>query len=29
MEDVFRGVLYCGECGHKLGRMVTEKKDFL
>lgn len=26
MEDVFRSVLYCGECGHKLGRMVTERK---
>lgn len=26
MEDVFRGVLYCGECGHKLSRMVTERK---
>ncbi len=26
MEDIFRGVLYCGECGHKLSRMVTERK---
>ena len=26
MEDVFRGVLYCGECGHKLSRMVTERR---
>ena len=26
MEDVFRDVLYCGECGHKLSRMVTERK---
>lgn len=25
MEDIFRGVLYCGECGHKLKRMVTER----
>ena len=26
MEDIFRGGLYCGECGHKLSRMVTERK---
>lgn len=26
MEDIFRGVLYCGECRHKLSRMVTERK---
>ena len=26
MEDIFRGILYCGECGQKLSRMVTERK---
>ena len=26
MEDIVRGILYCGECGHKLSRMVTERK---
>ena len=27
MEDMFREVLYCGECGQKYRRTVTERKD--
>lgn len=26
MEDIFREVLYCGECGQKYSRTVTERK---
>ncbi len=27
-EDIFRGVLYCGECGRRLVRMAHGKKSF-
>lgn len=26
MEDILNGILFCGECGHKLSRMVIERK---
>lgn len=27
MEEVFRDILYCGECGHKFSRTVTERES--